>query len=138
MAVVNDLINVNSDSLEFGNYELTSKTKKDGFEFKGDIYKIKTFNEITKLERNGMFVYESVPGTAVHDFISTEDTVVFSVEGTETSSITLELEAETEYKIHIDDIYVGKNKTNLGGKINISVDLEPGRLVKVEVVKAID
>ena len=31
------------------------------------MYKVKTFKEITKLERNGMFVYESVPGTAVFD-----------------------------------------------------------------------
>ena len=118
--------------------ELATKTKKDGIEYKGDIYKIKTFNEITKLEKNGMFVYESVPGTAVHGFRSSEEDVSFIVEGTETSSITLELEPETDYKIHIDDIYVGKNKTNLGGKLSISVDLEPGREVKVDVRKAFD
>ena len=29
------------------------------------MYKVKTFREITKLERNDLFVYESVPGTAV-------------------------------------------------------------------------
>ncbi|MBO5261373.1 MAG: endosialidase [Coprococcus sp.] len=138
MAVVNELINAQGDALEFGNYELGTKTKKDGFEFLGDIYKIKTFNEITKLEKNGMFVYESVPGTAVHAFVSDEDNVSFVVEGVETSSITLELDPETEYKVHVDDIYVGKNKTNLGGKINISVDLEPGRAVKVEIKKAVD
>lgn len=138
MSVINDLINIESDSLDFGNYELTTKTKKDGIEYKGDIYKIKTFNEITKLEKNGMFVYESVPGTAVHGFRSSEEDVSFVVEGTETSSITLELEPETDYKIHIDDIYVGKNKTNLGGKLSISVDLEPGREVKVDVRKAFD
>ena len=113
MSVINDLINIESDSLDFGNYELATKTKKDGIEYKGDIYKIKTFNEITKLEKNGMFVYESVPGTAVHGFRSSD-------------------------KIHIDDIYVGKNKTNLGGKLSISVDLEPGREVKVDVRKAFD
>ena len=49
MSVINDLINIESDSLDFGNYELATKTKKDGIEYKGDIYKIKTFNEITKL-----------------------------------------------------------------------------------------
>lgn len=138
MSVVSDLINVESDSLDFGNYELTSKTKKDGVEYKGDIYKIKTFNEITKLERNGMFVYESVPGTAVHDFKLEEADVSFNVEGTETSSITLELEPETDYKIHIDNMYVGKNKTNLGGKLSISVDLEPGKQIRVDVRKSID
>ena len=129
MSVINDLINIESDSLDFGNYELATKTKKDGIEYKG---------EITKLEKNGMFVYESVPGTTVHGFRSSEEDVSFIVEGTETSSITLELEPETDYKIHIDDIYVGKNKTNLGGKLSISVDLEPGREVKVDVRKAFD
>ena len=138
MSVINDLINIESDSLDFGNYELATKTKKDGIEYQDDIYKIKTFNAITKREKNGMFVYESVPGTAVHGFRSSEEDVSFIVEGTETSSITLELEPETDYKIHIDDIYVGKNKTNLGGKLSISVDLEPGREVKVDVRKAFD
>lgn len=136
MSVVNDLICEEAGALSFGNYDLPSKTKKDGFEYKGDIYKIKTFQEITKLEKNGMFVYESVPGTAVHAFQSSDESVSFNVEGTETSSITLELEAETEYKVHIDDIYVGKNKTNLGGKMNISVDLVAGRMVKVDIKKS--
>ena len=83
MSVVNELINAQGESLEFGNYELGAKTKKDGFEFQGDIYKIKTFNEITKLEKNGMFIYESVPGTAVHHFHSTQNGVSFEVEGKE-------------------------------------------------------
>ena len=30
---------------------------------------VKTFKEITKLERNGMFVYESMPGTAVFNLL---------------------------------------------------------------------
>ena len=138
MSVVNELINAQGESLEFGNYELGAKTKKDGFEFQGDIYKIKTFNEITKLEKNGMFVYESVPGTAVHGFKADENDVTFVVEGPENASITLELEPETEYKVHVDDVYVGKNKTNLGGKMSISVDLEEGGPVKVDVKRAFD
>ena len=31
--------------------ELATKTKMDNFEFEGDIYKVKTFKEITKLYR---------------------------------------------------------------------------------------
>lgn len=66
MTVVKELIRSELDgTLSFGDYTLDTKTKKDGFEFQGDIYKVKTFKEITKLEKNGMFVYESVPGTAV-------------------------------------------------------------------------
>ena len=69
MAVVKELLRAENDgTLSFGDYTLSSKTKLDGFEFQGDIYKVKTFAEITKLEKNGMFVYESVPGTAVENF----------------------------------------------------------------------
>ena len=49
MAVVKDLITVENDStLSFGDYSLTAKTKKDNFQFEGDLYKIKTYKTITK------------------------------------------------------------------------------------------
>lgn len=136
MAVIDELIREEeTGALSFGNFALATKTKKDGFQYQGDSYKIKTFREITKLERNGMFVYESVPGTVVHDFRATGKAVNFVVEGEEDSQITLELEAEKEYKIHIDKVYVGKMKTNLGGKLNLSVELEPAKMVDILVEK---
>ena len=136
MAVIDELIReAETGALSFGNFALATKTKKDGFQYQGDSYKIKTFREITKLERNGMFVYESVPGTVVHDFRATDKAVNFVVEGEEDSQITLELEAEKEYKIHIDKVYVGKMKTNLGGKLNLSVELEPAKMVDILVEK---
>lgn len=136
MAVIEELIREEATgALSFGNFKLAEKTKKDGFSYNGDIYKIKTFKEITKLERNGMFVYESVPGTTVHDFRATDKAVNLVVEGTEDSQVTLELEAEKEYKIHIDKVYVGKMKTNLGGKLNLSVELEPDKLVDILIEK---
>ena len=136
MAVIDELIREEeTGALSFGNFALATKTKKDGFQYQGDSYKIKTFREITKLERNGMFVYESVPGTVVHDFRATDKAVNFVVEGEEDSQITLELEAEKEYKIHIDKVYVGKMKTNLGGKLNLSVELEPAKMVGILVEK---
>ena len=136
MAVIDELIREEeTGALSFGNFALATKTKKDGFQYQGDSYKIKTFREITKLERNGMFVYESVPGTVVHDFRATDKAVNFVVEGEEDSQITLELEAEKEYKIHIDKGYVGKMKTNLGGKLNLSVELEPAKMVDILVEK---
>ena len=49
MAVIEELIREEeTGALSFGNYELATKTKKDGFEYCGDSYKIKTFREITK------------------------------------------------------------------------------------------
>ena len=135
MSVVNELINAHGESLEFGNYELGAKTKKDGFEFQGDIYKIKTFNEITKLEKNGMFVYESVPGTAVHHFHSTANGVSFEVEGREDAQIILGLEEDAEYKIYIDDVNAGTMTTQLGGKLVLSVEIGAVDEVPVKVVK---
>ena len=51
MAVVKELIRTEENqSISFGNYELPQKSKVSDFEFQGDIYKVKTFKEITKLE----------------------------------------------------------------------------------------
>lgn len=137
MAVVKELIRKDSDgTLSFGNYELDKKSKLSDFEFEGDLYKVKTFKEITKLERNGMFVYESVPGTAVTGMKAKEDSISFTVEGTEDCSITLELEPETTYSIRKDGAVVGEMKTNLGGKLNISVELNPGQTVAISVEKS--
>ena len=96
MAAVKELLKTETDgTLSFGDYTLSSKTKLDGFEFQGDIYKVKTFAEITKLEKNGMFVYESVPGTAVENFKADEGTVSFRVSGMKDAQFTLELTAST-------------------------------------------
>ena len=135
MSVVNELINAQGESLEFGNYELGAKTKKDGFEFQGDIYKIKTFNEITKLEKNGMFVYESVPGTSVFHLQQDGTAMSFEVQGFEDSQITVELEAETEYQVFIDDVSTGTMTTNLGGKLSFSVELDANTKAEVKIVK---
>ena len=82
------------------------------------VYRI-TFNEITKLEKNGMFVYESVPGTAVENFKASADEVVFNVSADKDIQVTLELEADTEYVIYMDNVNIGTMKTNLSGKISV-------------------
>ena len=135
MAVVSELIKEENGTLRFGNYGLDTKTKLDGFEFKGDKYKVKTFKEITKLEKNGSFVYESVPGTVVHGFNASDNMVEFQVEGTEDSQITLELEAGQEYVTVIDGNSAGSVKTNLGGKLNLSVELNPGQVSTIKIEK---
>ncbi len=124
MAVVAELIRIEGeDQLSFGNYTLDSKTKLSNFEFNGDIYKVKSFKDITKLEKNDLFVYESVPGTAVFNFTETESKTEFLVEGFEDTQITLELEAEREYEVFVDDVNIGRMTTNLGGKLVLSVEL---------------
>ena len=136
MSVVKELIRTEANgAISFGNYELDKKSKLSDFEHDGDMYKVKTYNEITKLERNGMFVYESVPGTTVLNLEVVEDGMSFLVEGEKDSQITVELEEDTEYAITIDHVEVGKMKTNLGVKLSFSVELEQSEQVAVEIKK---
>lgn len=137
MAVIKELIRTEANgTISFGDYSLDAKAKLDNFEHDGDLYKVKTFREITKLERNGMFVYESVPGTAVTELSVTEDGMTFQVEGTEDAEITIGLEEEKDYQVSVEGVSAGQMKTNLGGKLTISVELDPEKPVKVAVVRA--
>ena len=137
MAVIKELIRTEANgTISFGDYSLDAKAKLDNFEHDGDLYKVKTFREITKLERNGMFVYESVPGTAVTELSVTEDGMTFQVEGTEDAEITLGLEEEKDYQVSVEGVSAGQMKTNLGGILTISVELDPEKPVKVAVVRA--
>ena len=136
MAVVEQLIRAESDgSISFGNYELKEKTKLENFEHNGDVFKVKTFKEITKLECNDNFVYESVPGTAVTGFKEKEGGVEFSVEGENDAQITLGLLENTEYSVYVNGNSIGKMSTNLGGKLNLSVELSGNGATSVKVEK---
>lgn len=122
-------------TISFGDYTLDQKTKVSDFEHAGDIYKVKSFKEITKLEKNEMFVYESVPGTRVRHLRQTAEELTFQVEGMQDAQLTVELEAETLYSVEIDGEKTGEMKTNLGGKLSVNVELEPGKTISVKVTK---
>ena len=134
MAVIEQLIRAESDgTISFGNYELPEKKKLENFQHNGNILKVKTYKDITKLESNENFVYESVPGTAVTGFKETEKGVEFKVEGASDAQITLGLLENTEYNVYVGGNSVGKMTTNLGGKLNLSVELSGNGLVDVKV-----
>ena len=123
-------------TISFGDYELNQKSKLSDYQYQGDMYKVKTYKEITKLERNGMFVYESVPGTSV--FHLQQDGTAMSFDGSGLLRIlrfTVELEAETEYQVFIDDVSTGTMTTNLGGKLSFSVELDANTKAEVKIVK---
>ena len=97
MAVVEELLRSEADgAISFGNHKLAKKAKVEDFKHEGDLLKVKTCNEITKLERNGMFLYESVPGTSVLNFREQADGVEFTVTGDADAQITVGLTDETE------------------------------------------
>ena len=137
MKTVDTLIRSEADGgLSFGDFSLPEKKKLADFKHNGDLYKIKTFNEITKLERNETFVYESVPGSAVFDYKESAGKIDFSVTGASDVQITLELEPDTEYEVFVNDEMLGRMKTNLGGKLIISVEADADNATPVRIVKA--
>ena len=120
MATVKELLRAESDgTLSFGDYTLTSKTKLDNFEFEGDLYKVKTFAEITKLE----------------NFKETDREVEFEVSAPEDVQFTLELEPDSEYEVFIDEASAGRMTTNLSGKLSVSIELNANESAAVKVVR---
>lgn len=137
MAAIKELLKVaDNGGISFGDYELDTKTKLADFEFEGDVYKVKTFSEITKLEKNGMLVYESVPGTAVTGLVVKEEGMQFTVSGNADAQITVELEADAQYQVAVDGVDIGCMGTNLGGKLSFSAPLEDVSEVMVNIQKA--
>ena len=136
MSSIKELLRTEENgTLSFGDYELEKKTKLADVEFQGNIYKVKTFKEITRLEKNGGVAYESVPGSAVYEYKATERGVSFMVEAPDDVQITIELEPEKDYKVLVDDTNIGRIRSSLSGKISFSIELNPGERAKVEVKK---
>ena len=136
MGAVSELIRVEkSGAISFGDHTLDTKAKVEDFDVAGNLYKVKTFKELTKLERDGMFVYESEPGTSVNDFEVLPDGVSFTVCGDEDAMITIGLKEDSEYSVSVAGRDMGRIRTNLGGKLSISVELEGKGEINVKVVE---
>ena len=133
---MNNLLYVEeNNTLGFGEYTLAKKSKVEDFEYQGDLYKVKTFSDITKLEKNGLFVYESVPGTKVNEFSLTDSKMCFIVSGQKVAQITVGLEPEKEYAVTVGEKDLGVLITNVSGKLSLVVDVETCESVKVSVEK---
>lgn len=136
MASIKELLRTEENgTLSFGDYDLESKTKLSDYLFEGNTYKVKTFREITRLEKNGGVAYESVPGSAVHEYKETDRVITFKVEAPDDVQITIEVDPEKDYKVLIDDTNIGKIRSSLSGKISFSVELNPGEIAKVQINK---
>ena len=136
MAVVEELLrSEDNGAISFGNHKLARKEKVEDFRHEGDLLKVKTYSAITRLEKNGMVLYESVPGTSVLHFTENENGVDFLVEGDEDAQITIGLMDDTEYEVFVEGKSVGTMKTGLGGKLSLSVELETAGEVSDKVVQ---
>lgn len=136
MSVVKDLFREEADgSISFGDYELAEKAKKSDIEAHGDRYKVKTFRESTRLEKNDALLYESEPGTAVTSFSEDGNGVKFTVEGPEDAQVILGMEDGASYKVTMNGREAGVIATSMGGKLVLTVELGAADKVEVEVSK---
>ena len=51
------------------------------------------------------------------------------------AQITIQLEDDAEYEVYVDSVAVGGMKTNMSGKLVVSVELNEGVTCQVKVVK---
>ncbi len=136
MSGLKELIRTEADgTLSFGDYELAAKGKVSGFEHKGDVYKVKTYRDITRLEKNESFAYESVPGTVITGYCETEDEISFCVEGFHDTQIIMAAEDEADYEVSIDGEAIEEFDTRLSGKLVFALELENGSKKQVCVKK---
>lgn len=129
-----NLFAVDNHRLNFGDYEAKDKQKAE-LEHDGDLYKLKSYKEITRLTRNDILIYESVPGTRVSNFYITDDAISFDVIGQAGASIILGVEDKTNFALSIDDIAYDSTSYIAPGKLNINVDFADGKAVHVIVKK---
>lgn len=134
MPIIEQGLVLNQDkTLSFGNYEALEKIKVTDFNVDGNLYKVKTYKDVTRLSKNGNLLLETVPGATVHNFLVTENEASFLAEGTGDTLITLELLPNTNYSLFINDVNIDKIKTNLSGKINFSTTLSKDmQQIKIE------
>lgn len=139
MAVIEELIRTEPDGgISFGNYKLDKKTKRTDFEVGADLYYVKTFKEITRLERNDTVLYESVPGTSVTGMKLEDGCLKFTVEGDHDVQITLGLSEDVEYRVVINGNPADRIRTSMGGKLAFSVNLAGTGKAEIEVTEVDD
>ena len=123
MAIVNEIFRVENDNtISFGNHESAAKLKID-FEHNGNAYYVKTYKEATRVELNGNLLFETVPGSTIHNFYFHDDMLEFEGEGAGNTQFTITLEPNTTYNITADGTIVGTAKSNMAGKINFGKEL---------------
>lgn len=124
-----------NNTLDFGAFTVKEKIKVDGFPVMGDLYKVKTHNEITRLEKNGVMLFEAVPGAAVFGFKMDDRSVSFSTIGQGNTQITLEVLPVCEYKIYEEEVLLDRVKTGPAGKISLGLELSD-KPIKILIEKA--
>ena len=109
--------------LTFGNYTTKDKIKINDFEHMGNIYSLRSHNEVTRLEKNSEMLIETVPGAAISNFILDDTSCSFDITGSGGAQITLSLAPETAYHLRVTGQVSEEITANRSGKLSFSADL---------------
>jgi hypothetical protein len=120
---MNTIVN-RENTISFGDFKSAKKLKLQA-QIDGDEYSVKTYRDITRLEKNGQLLLETVPGAEVHDFILDENGASFKLVGAEDTQTTVALFPEAEYTLVCGDTKT-VIKTNRYGKAIFNAELESG------------
>ena len=137
MAIIEEIIRLEDDgTISFGDYLSEEKKKAENFKVDSDMYNVKTHNEITRLEKNGKLLIETVPGAVVHNLAVNESAMDFKLIGADDTRVTVELEPEQLYKVVINDINIGNVKSTIAGKVIFSLDLDEEHKI-IQIIKCL-
>lgn len=130
-----NILKINDDkTFDFGNYENKDKLKEAIIHNELD-YKVKTHSDITRLERDELMIYESVPGTNVRNFSYTSSKIKFNVSGYSHTSIIIGVNQDSVFNLTVDNVDEGEAIFVAKGKLNINLNLENNEEVSVELTK---
>ena len=118
-----DIIAEAGGGLSFGDYTAKDKIKVNDFEHLGNIYSLRSHNEVTRLEKNSEMLIEAVPGAAIYNFIMDEAACSFEIAGRGNAQITLNLAPETTYHLRVTGEVSEEIAANRSGKLSFSAEL---------------
>ena len=111
--------------MAFGNFEVKDKIKVNDFEHGGSTYSLRSHDQVTRLEKNGELLIETVPGATVYNF--KEQPLAFDADMLESLQVTLGLQvANASVNLVIDGLEIDGAahglKTNASGKLSFSLE----------------
>ena len=125
MAVIEELIRQEDNgTISFGNHLMDEKKKVLDFEVNGDLYKVKTFCEITKLEKNGKIT--GIKEGSCEVFVEIDgckDSITVKIINKPQITLTLTIES--------NELFIGE-KTTLNLEIN---PIKPSNGIVYEIVE---
>lgn len=132
-----EIIMLNKNKLDFGDYNLDEKVK-DTIELNGIKYRVKTHEEITRLERDELMIYESVPGTNVYNFSYNSEEIYFDVEGKGNTSLIIAVNQDKTYNIFVNNEEYLSINILAGGKIQFLINFDENERVAVRLVNTVN